>query len=762
MNRTLANLLLVASPRHIPTTVRNLSLWLKLRRDPEAFKIWNEYFDEVEYRTRYPDVSEANVSPLLHFLLRGNTDLRDPSEKFDLAYYIDQYPDITTSGVNALVHFALFGHREGRISSEFAPTHKNEQVLSFVNNQWRRDYPLVSLVIPCFNYGQFIEQAVRSVLNQTFPDIELIVVEGGSTDACTVAEVRRLESLGLPKTQFYFRSERHLVGDNRNFGISRARGRYVVCLDADDFISPIYIEIAVFFAEVFGYDIVTASAQFVGAEDSRWLLTDPRFPEILERNQVTTSALFRRSAWVHVGGFRDWGLGTEYVCEDWDFWIRLLGHGYHAKSIRQPLYYYRSHEHGLTSGNALNLSNQRDLLKEANSEFYDTTRLSRNPRKSVLNPWANLGPAENAEPALLLALPFISIGGAETLFHTLAARAVERGQRLIVITTLQLPRSVPDDTTSFERLTSHVYPLARLFTSHQMRKTFISYLVKRYSVSTLLLAGSQLVYEMLPQLRTEFPELLIIDQLFNDSVHVPSNLLYSAAIDKTIVPSQQLLADLTEKHKVDPRAVEVIPHGIRIPDERPEDRNILPAAAAGKVVVAFFGRLSSEKAPDIFVEIARTLSSCGELFFVMTGEGPEREKTLALIRKYGLEDQFHAPGFVDNVEPLMRASDIIVLPSRIDGMPLAVLEAQALGKPVVASRVGSLPFMIEHESSGFLCEISDVPEFCRRILLLANDPRLRKEMGLSAQRNFQAAHSADQMLEAYEHVFQSGRKNHRR
>src|SRR5580658_6331274 len=260
MNRTLANLLLVASPRHIPTTVRNLSLWLKLRRDPEAFKIWNEYFDEVEYRTRYPDVSEANVSPLLHFLLRGNTDLRDPSEKFDLAYYIDQYPDITTSGVNALVHFALFGHREGRISSEFAPTHKNEQVLSFVNNQWRRDYPLVSLVIPCFNYGQFIEQAVRSVLNQTLPDIELIVVEGGSTDACTVAEVRRLESLGLPKTQFYFRSERHLVGDNRNFGISRARGRYVVCLDADDFISPIYIEIAVFFAEVFGYDIVTASA----------------------------------------------------------------------------------------------------------------------------------------------------------------------------------------------------------------------------------------------------------------------------------------------------------------------------------------------------------------------------------------------------------------------------------------------------------------------------------------------------------------------
>jgi glycosyltransferase involved in cell wall biosynthesis len=180
----------------------------------------------------------------------------------------------------------------------------------------------------------------------------------------------------------------------------------------------------------------------------------------------------------------------------------------------------------------------------------------------------------------------------------------------------------------------------------------------------------------------------------------------------------------------------------------------LPAAAAGKVVVAFFGRLSSEKAPDIFVEIARTLSSCGGLFFVMTGEGPEREKTLALIREYGLEDHFHVPGFVDNVEPLMRVSDIIVLPSRIDGMPLVVLEAQALGKPVVASRVGSLPLMVEHESSGFLCEISDLPEFCRRILLLANDPGLRKKMGLLGHQNIQTAYRADRMLAAYEDLFQ--------
>ena len=123
------------------------------------------------------------------------------------------------------------------------------------------DCPLVSVVIPCFNYGQYVEQAIRSVLSQTFTNLEIIVVEGGSTDGTTPEILRALEQSGLPRTRFVYRTEPHLVGDNRNFGIGLARGRYVCCLDADDLIKPTYVEIAVFLAEFGGYDMVYPSVR---------------------------------------------------------------------------------------------------------------------------------------------------------------------------------------------------------------------------------------------------------------------------------------------------------------------------------------------------------------------------------------------------------------------------------------------------------------------------------------------------------------------
>jgi glycosyltransferase involved in cell wall biosynthesis len=95
----------------------------------------------------------------------------------------------------------------------------------------------------------------------------------------------------------------------------------------------------------------------------------------------------------------------------------------------------------------------------------------------------------------------------------------------------------------------------------------------------------------------------------------------------------------------------------------------------------------------------------------------------------------------------------------VDGMPLTVLEAQALGKPVVASRVGSLPEMIEDEVSGFLCDVADVSAFCRRILQLASDPDLRERMGLAAQEIGLKKYSADGMLDDYEQIIHNAHKD---
>jgi glycosyltransferase involved in cell wall biosynthesis len=450
-------------------------------------------------------------------------------------------------------------------------------------------------------------------------------------------------------------------------------------------------------------------------------------------------------------------VGSDHVHEDWDFWIRVLGHGYQGTSIREPLLLYRVHSNSLTNVSKPDREEQRKRLQAANASLA-ASALPTQVSRSVLNPWTNLGPLEEDREGVLFALPFVTIGGAETLFRTIGQRVTSRGHRLLVTTSITLPESVPENTSCFRDITGHVYHLSRLFRNDEDRRAFLFYLIRRNKIRTMMIAGSEFVYRLLPELTREFPELRIVDQLFNDTGHVFNNRRYSNCIDATIVPSEELRRALVEQHGSEAATVHVIPHGIALPAPSVCEPPIVLADVRHRhVIVAFFGRMSEEKGPDLFVEIAQKLAVHPDLFFVMTGEGPERENVLRRIQRYGLADRIYTPGFVDDVSPLMRSVDIVVLPSRLDGMPLTVLECQALGKVVVASRVGSLPAMIDDGQSGFLCEPGDVDAFCGRILDLAQDPTLRERMKNVARRSVAERHGAEHMLRAYENVLSAVR-----
>jgi glycosyltransferase involved in cell wall biosynthesis len=591
-------------------------------------------------------------------------------------------------------------------------------------------------------------------LKQTFRNYEIIVIEGGSTDGTTPQRLKELE-LEYPNVRFLFRSERHLAGDNRNYGIQSARGRYICCLDADDLIRPIYLEVAVFLAERYGYDLVYPSVQCFGNSNVKWLLTDASFPEIAAENQVSTVALFRKAAWETTGGFRDWGTGNGHVPEDWDFWLRLVGHGFRAKSIPEALMLYRVHGAGLTAVCRNALEHQKQAIAEANRALFEAPR--RRPRQAeVVNPWANLAPPwSSAEKSILLALPFILVGGAEKHFFMLVQGLVERGYHVSIITTIGLPETITKDNGLFDPLTASVYHLPELFPEQSYWPEFIRYLVRRYGVRTILIAGCEFVYHMLPDIDREFPGVRIVDQLFNDTGHIRNNRRYSSLIDLNIVPSKALADTLIQKHGESSEKVRVIPNGTNIQVPAYRDRaeafaaSGLPTRSAGKFLISFIGRLSEEKAPRTFVEIARRLSSHPDIDFCMAGEGPERAAVLKLIAKYRLGERIFAPGLVRDVRPLLAASDVVVVPSRLDGMPQVVVEAQMFSKPVVGSAVGSLPEMIEDGVTGFVCTAGDVEAFRARIEQLHESPELRHSMGQRGRAFATARYDLGKMAEAY-------------
>lgn len=775
----------VLHPGRFLTNIKNLGLWLRAASKSPSSEICARYFDSEYYTRTYPDVAARRFDPWLHFLLFGNLERRNPSILFNTAHYLATYPDVAGTGMNSLVHYALFGAAEGRTILEasgavehgFTPSEPTvpEPILStpfvpltaisisssrVVNNYWRPDRPLLSIVIPCFNYGRFVEDAIRSAMAQTYCGVEILVVDGGSTDQYTIECLQGLEKAKLPGVSFYFRKGRHLVGDNRNFGISRAQGRYICCLDADDMLSPTFCEVALFLAEGYGYDLVYASIQCFDKSTFRWLLTDASFPKSAELNQIATTAIFRKADWAHAGGFRDWEPGEAYVPEDWEFWVRLLGYGARAKSIREPLYLYRVHQAGLTAHSNMDTDRQHREIRKANGPMFSDWAASE-PSTTVLSRWVNFGKGnDDPRPGFLLALPFVSVGGAETLLYGLAEGIIKKGYRLIVVTSLTLPAVVPDHTKAFSALTPHVYPLANLFHDAGLAEEFICQLIRRYRVSHLFFAGCEMVYHLLPRLRAEVPDLAVIDQLFNDEVHASNNRHYREYIDATVVPSQALKSSLTDRTPDDPGVIRVIPHAVTIPSaemRKPQTRALL-SLPEDKIIVAFFGRLSPEKGGEIFIEIARALRHNKDLFFLMTGEGPERERILSLVQRYGIESSVYAPGFVKDVRPLMDAADIVVVPSLLDGMPLVVLEAQAHGKVVVASSVGSIPSIISDGKTGYLCPPGDVPSFSSRISDLAADRALRVSVGRDASIAVRQHHSGEQMLRAYSEVFDRARE----
>jgi glycosyltransferase involved in cell wall biosynthesis len=196
--------------------------------------------------------------------------------------------------------------------------------------------PRVSVLIPCFNLGAFIRDAIDSVLAQTYTDYEVIVVDDGSTDADTI---RRLDALAHEPIRLV-RSEHRGLSAARNLGTRHSTGEFLCSVDADDRLSPDWIArgVAVLDAEP---DVAFVShwlATF-GDEAGTWTPAHVDLGVLLDRNVINGAALVRRDLVTEVGG---WDESMREGCEDWEFWIRLAAAGHRGVIVPEVHYHYRS------------------------------------------------------------------------------------------------------------------------------------------------------------------------------------------------------------------------------------------------------------------------------------------------------------------------------------------------------------------------------------------------------------------------------------
>jgi glycosyltransferase involved in cell wall biosynthesis len=195
--------------------------------------------------------------------------------------------------------------------------------------------PRVSIIIPCYNHGAFIEDALNSVYAQTFTDYELIVVNDGSTEPATNRLLGKLVDNGLKVLQTGNRGP----AAARNLAISIARGEYILPLDADDRIASNYLALAV---EALDRNqdvrVVYGRVVLFGERSGEWDRPDYSPSRILLDNMIVATALFRREDWKRVGGYRE---NMRNGWEDWDFWLALLADGGRVEHLDEMVFYYR-------------------------------------------------------------------------------------------------------------------------------------------------------------------------------------------------------------------------------------------------------------------------------------------------------------------------------------------------------------------------------------------------------------------------------------
>jgi hypothetical protein len=204
--------------------------------------------------------------------------------------------------------------------------------------------PLISIVIPCYNDVQYIEQAVGSALKQTYPHKEIIVVDDGSNGETKVV----LKKLEVKITKLITQENRG-QSTARNSGIREAKGDYILVLDSDDFFEVTFCGKAVeAFEKYKSIKLITCYANRIVDND----IVDVFKPrggktaDFLINNCAMGSAMFKKLDWQEVKGYDEcMRLGFE----DWEFYIRLVKDGGSAYVIPEPLFNYRMRTNSTTS-----------------------------------------------------------------------------------------------------------------------------------------------------------------------------------------------------------------------------------------------------------------------------------------------------------------------------------------------------------------------------------------------------------------------------
>jgi glycosyltransferase involved in cell wall biosynthesis len=258
------------------------------------------------------------------------------------------------------------------------------------------------------------------------------------------------------------------------------------------------------------------------------------------------------------------------------------------------------------------------------------------------------------------------------------------------------------------------------------------------------------------------PHLVVTEHIVGAPHSAPQRALKRrelARADAVTAVCQAVAASLVRDYAVDRGRVRVVPNGTALPDESEE----WPAA---RQIRARFGatlrrplwvcpaRLEPQKGQDVLLAALAALRQRDlEFTLALAGEGAERAALEARAAALGVAERVSFLGRVDRIGPLLAAADVVVLPSRWEGLPLALLEALARARPVVASAVGGIPEVIEHGVSGVLVPPGDAAALADALERVHRQSDAALRLGEEGARRVRESYTWEHVVQRFEAVY---------
>ncbi len=587
--------------------------------------------------------------------------------------------------------------------------------------KYEKKEPIISIITPYYNTNKYIDITVNSVLNQTFPYFEWIIVDDGSTNEEDIEKLKNIEKLDNRIKVYHKENEGPAAA--RDFGAKKISetSKYLVFLDSDDLINSTYLECAYWTLET-NKKASWAYADTINFDGQEFTWVKGYHPKReMKENILVMTAMIRKEAFLKVNGFE---IRDKNVYEDWCLWLKMIKAEMYPVRMSFLGFWYRKkaiEESELQQSNANNKKKAMSYVNKILSQINDDRKKSFSKIKNGIQyPKEDYNWEEIVDKVdeiivpkkekknkinILMIIPWMTMGGADKFNLDILKRSDKNKYNFIVIST----EPNKNEWRQYFEESAIVYDLTT-FLDRKYWTSFVNYIIEKEQIDIIFNTNSTYGYNILPYLKVKHPEIPIMDYVHMEEWYNRNggfsrdSSSVSSVIDKTYVCNANSEKILVNYFKREPKDVSTMYIGVdeKIYDPSKFDKEKIlqqmNIKTNGKFVISYICRISEQKRPFLLIRIIEKLKKERDDFlFIIAGDGPLLKDMKKEAKRLGVDNKMIFLGNVKDTEKIYAISDLTINCSIKEGLALTAYESLAMGVPVISCDVGGQKELINKD-----------------------------------------------------------------